>query len=372
MQYITGRRLLPAVYNFNAESFHWNPPNFDVNDNGEIQLNAVARSGESIGESAVHVADLSQNVAQINSESIDSNVENDANLDQNESQSRSPTPNAENGDIPNQTESQSLDAAPEINYDVENRNDENQNESQSHDQQQNSNSTSSVDLNVVEVSILDQNETQNQMATQNDDLSSENEVNPIQNETQSRSTPNILNTKEQQSLDTATNVDELNAKNSMPQSANSKTGLEAESDAEDPNLQPKREPFNNSSIICLSDDSDTENGLANYDQFDGLGQELIYNSDDDIDEQIAKEFDYLESIGKTLPQPVIVKVEDETATVSATASATVETSEKSNQEKASSEREIDGATTEQSVSKPETGQLDPVGGHFDITKTVID
>lgn len=49
--------------------------------------------------------------------------------------------------------------------------------------------------------------------------------------------------------------------------------------------------------------------MANEDEFADLQDGLAYDSDDDVDEAIQKEFDYLVSLGK-LPAPILVKVEE--------------------------------------------------------------
>lgn len=66
------------------------------------------------------------------------------------------------------------------------------------------------------------------------------------------------------------------------------------------------------STIILSDDS-FDNSTAT--EFDDLRNVLAYDSDDDIDEAIQKEFDYLVSIGK-LPAPIMIKEEEDTVSTS--------------------------------------------------------
>lgn len=38
MQFRTGRKILPAIYNSNAERFHWNPPNIAIGTDNSVQL----------------------------------------------------------------------------------------------------------------------------------------------------------------------------------------------------------------------------------------------------------------------------------------------------------------------------------------------
>lgn len=171
----------------------------------------------------------------------------------------------------------------------------------------------------------------------------------------------------------------------------------------------------NASIISLSDDSGTENDVANYDAFDGLCSELAYNSDDDIDEEIQKEFDYLVTIGKVLPAPIVVKVEETLETVS----KSIETPAQSIGEQAgegpsevgvgpmagaqveepnlnstlikvatqhtNSPAKTPGKSSDTSIhqikaetsktpngkSSEASGSSDPVGGHFDMIRKVI-
>lgn len=55
--------------------------------------------------------------------------------------------------------------------------------------------------------------------------------------------------------------------------------------------------------------NECDNSMGGND-FDDLCSALAYDSDDDIEEQIQKEFDYLVSIGKMLPLPISVKEEE--------------------------------------------------------------
>lgn len=77
--------------------------------------------------------------------------------------------------------------------------------------------------------------------------------------------------------------------------------------------QIKKEPAFDGSIIDVSNDS-MDGLMTNDSEFADLQNLLAYDSDDDIDEAIQKEFDYLVSLGK-LPAPIIVKVEESDTSV---------------------------------------------------------
>lgn len=188
----------------NAERFHWNPPNIEVNDSGIVQLIRSVDANEIGAQSEANTADAQQNV------SSSSNV-----IDSNENEDDS------SPDAPSKSE---------------------------------------VEVGVANATRTNENATESQITS------------PV--------TPPIASPVASPS------------RNSLP--------LKTE---------PRLILLNSSIITLSSDDSIQSDGASSDDEFDELRTGLAYNSDDDVEAAINKEFDYLVSLGISLPAPIIVKID---------------------------------------------------------------
>lgn len=252
------------------------------------------------------------------------------------------------------------------------------------------------DLSIINLIDDSVNDGRPKNTTPNRSIDDENSAGPSENVCRSRSvTPNR-------------NIENKDSAGSS-ESANSPSRNIEVNDDDDLSIcidyQMKEEPMiflNSSSIINLSDDFVVENDEADNDDFGTLCSELAYNSDDDVDEQIQREFDHLVAIGKILPTPIIIKVEEENGAITNEGTALVQTivSEPECVKKMAEASEVktvnkldenlDGeealavvqstnllnkssGTSADNMDKnmnDSNGNIDPVGGHFEMIRQV--
>lgn len=294
LQYRTGRKILPAIYNSNAERFHWDPPNIAVTTTGAVEL-----------------IDAPETPRQRNGDATESNASTSSNRI-----SGANVPEA------NQNSVQPVNVSTD-------RNNEADIESDNSFQEANdslnavglNDDRDEADDNGLELSnYVNDNEADD--VASNDSLRSENTAGL------DRIVARLPNTASDDIDSHEMNQDDSN----LGEAAQDTDPLqEAETHAN--GVQIKKENAFDGSIISLSDDS-SDNLVPNDDEFEDLRNVLAYNSDDDVDEQIQKEFDYLVSLGK-LPMPMLVKDEKDEESIAqavagqATDSPSIESDENS-------------------------------------------